>query len=155
MQQLHIPDGDLVDALVGDTEAVVQDADGIHRPGRPASLPAEIEHELHLMLDRLATHPFAAPEAPELAAAGLTEKVLAVAVRNGRLVRVAPGVYLAPAALDEAVLLLAALPQPFTMAQAREALQTTRRVAVPLLELLDRRGHTRRVDTQHREVTGR
>ncbi|MCW2513581.1 MAG: selB, partial [Mycobacterium sp.] len=36
--------------------------------------------------------------------------------------------------------------------QARQALDTTRRVAIPLLELLDGRGWTRRVDAGHREV---
>ena len=47
---------------------------------------------------------------------------------------------------------LARLPQPFTLSEARRALGTTRRVAVPLLEHLDRRGWTRRVDTAHRTV---
>ena len=47
---------------------------------------------------------------------------------------------------------LAALDQPFTLSQARLALSTTRRVAVPLLEHLDGRGWTRRVDGQLREV---
>lgn len=46
----------------------------------------------------------------------------------------------------------AALDQPFTLSQARQALSTTRRVAVPLLEHLDGRGWTRRVDGQLREV---
>jgi selenocysteine-specific elongation factor len=47
---------------------------------------------------------------------------------------------------------LARLPQPFTLSEARQALGTTRRVAVPLLEHLDRRGWTRRVDATHRIV---
>ncbi|UQS28093.1 SelB C-terminal domain-containing protein [Amycolatopsis thermalba] len=34
------------------------------------------------------------------------------------------------------------LPQPFTVSEARRALDTTRRAAVPLLELLDARGIT-------------
>jgi selenocysteine-specific elongation factor len=38
------------------------------------------------------------------------------------------------------------------MSQARTALGTTRRVAVPLLELLDARGLTHRVDPQRREM---
>jgi selenocysteine-specific elongation factor len=38
------------------------------------------------------------------------------------------------------------LPQPFTLSAARQALTTTRRVAVPLLEHLDRLGLTERVD---------
>jgi len=44
------------------------------------------------------------------------------------------------------------LPQPFTTSQARQALGTTRRVAIPLLELLDGRGWTRRLDGSLREV---
>jgi selenocysteine-specific elongation factor len=64
--------------------------------------------------------------------------------------RIARGVYLRPQAVPEAVRLLRALPQPFTMSAAREALGTTRRVAVPLLELLDLRKLTERVDSQRR-----
>ena len=47
---------------------------------------------------------------------------------------------------------LAALPQPFTTSDARKALDSTRRVVIPLLEHLDRRGWTRRLDGSHREV---
>ncbi|WP_407937931.1 SelB domain-containing protein [Mycobacterium interjectum] len=36
------------------------------------------------------------------------------------------------------------MPQPFTVSEARRALSTTRRVAVPLLEQLDARHATRR-----------
>ncbi|WP_206759304.1 SelB domain-containing protein [Acinetobacter baumannii] len=44
------------------------------------------------------------------------------------------------------------LDQPFTTSQARKALDTTRRVAIPLLEHLDSQGKTRRLDGGHREV---
>ncbi|WTU47665.1 SelB C-terminal domain-containing protein [Streptomyces sp. NBC_00057] len=37
---------------------------------------------------------------------------------------------------------LAPLPQPFTVSAGRRTLGTSRRVAVPLFELLDRLGHT-------------
>jgi selenocysteine-specific elongation factor len=47
---------------------------------------------------------------------------------------------------------LAALPQPFTLSEARQTLGTTRRVAVPLLELLDRRRLTQRMDSQLRQI---
>ena len=49
---------------------------------------------------------------------------------------------------------LAALPQPFTTSQARQALGSTRRVVIPLLEHLDGRGWTERLDTDHRRVVG-
>lgn len=48
--------------------------------------------------------------------------------------------------------ILAALPQPCTAAQAKEALMTTRRVAIPLLEHLDRLRWTRRLDASRRKV---
>ena len=43
-----------------------------------------------------------------------------------------------------------ALPQPFTASEARQALDTTRRVVIPLLEHLDRLGYTERVDETRR-----
>jgi selenocysteine-specific elongation factor len=68
------------------------------------------------------------------------------------LLRIADGIVLVPGALEEATRVLATLPQPFTLSEARRALSTTRRVAVPLLELLDRRGATRRLGDDRRIV---
>ncbi|MEV6549770.1 SelB C-terminal domain-containing protein [Streptomyces sp. NPDC051597] len=48
---------------------------------------------------------------------------------------------------------LAALPQPFTLSQTRQALGTTPRVAVPLGELMDQGGLTTRVDPARRRCT--
>jgi selenocysteine-specific elongation factor len=150
--QLELPDPALLDALVPQEPDLVLDGEGVHRRGQKAALPPAVERELGRVLGRLDARPFDAPEVPELEAAGLNEKLLAVATREGRLVRVAAGVYLRPTALDEAVHRLSQLAQPFTMAQARQALDTTRRVAVPLLELLDRSRKTVRVDSQTRRV---
>ena len=93
-----------------------------------------------------------APEAAELAALGLGSRELAAAQRTGRLLRLSGDVVLLPDGPARAMRLLAALPQPFTLSQARVALGTTRRVAVPLLEHTDARGWTRRLDGQLREV---
>lgn len=68
------------------------------------------------------------------------------------MLRLPDGVVLLPTAPALAMRELAALPQPFTTSQARQALGTTRRVAIPLLEHLDARGWTRRVDAGHREI---
>jgi selenocysteine-specific elongation factor len=62
------------------------------------------------------------------------------------------GVYLLPGADQRAVEVLGAEPQPFTVADARRALGTSRRVAVPLLEYLDAHKRTRRVDPSNRIV---
>jgi selenocysteine-specific elongation factor len=149
--RLGLPDAAVLDALV-QASGLVLDFEGVHRRNVEASLPPEIDRALTGVLDRLRLDPFDAPEAPQLSAAGLTEKYLAVATRSGRLLRVAAGVYLHPDAPDEAVHRLAELDQPFTLSQARQALGTTRRVALPLLELLDKTRRTQRVDSQRRSV---
>jgi selenocysteine-specific elongation factor len=120
-------------------------------PGVRASLGAA-ESGLRELEERLAATPFAAPEQPELDAWGLGRAEVAAAVRAGRLLRLDDGVLLRPDAPAQAMRVLAGLSQPFTLSEARQALGTTRRVAVPLLEHLDGRGWTRRVDGSHRQV---
>ena len=102
--------------------------------------------------DKLRLSPFVAPESRELDALGLGSTELAAAARLGRLLRLSDEVVLLPDAPARAMRVLAGLEQPFTMSQARAALGTTRRVAVPLLEHLDARGWTRRVDGSLRQV---
>jgi selenocysteine-specific elongation factor len=104
------------------------------------------------LAERLTREPFAAPEQSELDALGLGRKELTAAVTAGRLLRLPTVVVLLPDAPDRAVRLLSTLPQPFTASAARQALGTSRRVAIPLLEHLDSRGWTRRVDGSLREV---
>jgi selenocysteine-specific elongation factor len=100
----------------------------------------------------LAAEPFAAPEAGDLVAAGLGPRELAAAVREQQLVRIADGVFLAPGVAEEARARLAAIPQPFTLSQARQAWGTSRRVAVPLAEWLDARGVTLRLPDNTRRL---
>jgi selenocysteine-specific elongation factor len=66
--------------------------------------------------------------------------------------RLRDGVVLLPTAPALAMRTLAGLAQPFTTSEARQALGTTRRIAVPLLEHLDSRGWTQRLDAGHRKV---
>jgi selenocysteine-specific elongation factor len=110
------------------------------------------EAGLRAVEERLEGAPFSAPERGDLAALRLGARELAAAQRAGRLLRLADEVVLLPDGPARAMRVLAALPQPFTLSQARQALGTTRRVAVPLLEYLDQRGWTRRIDAAHREV---
>jgi selenocysteine-specific elongation factor len=100
--------------------------------------------------------PFAAPEAARLAELGLGARQLASLVKAGELLRIADGVVLLPDADARAVALLAGLGEEFTLSAARQALGTTRRVAVPLLEHLARTGRTVRTpEGNHRLVGGR
>jgi selenocysteine-specific elongation factor len=80
-----------------------------------------------------------------LADLGADRKATALLVRLGVLVTIAPGGYLGRAALEGAVATLRrSFPdgRPFAASEAREALGTTRRTLIPLLEYLDRTGVT-------------
>ncbi|MFG1995493.1 selenocysteine-specific translation elongation factor [Actinoplanes sp. NPDC048988] len=144
--RLGLPDRILVTALVRPPVVV--------RNGRvvagPTGAPDELVGLVGKAFDGLGA--FAAPEAYDLAALGLGARQVAAAERTGLLLRLTPQVVLRAGAVEEAVRLLAALPQPFTLSEARQALGTTRRVAVPLLELLDRKGHTRRLPDDRRTI---
>jgi selenocysteine-specific elongation factor len=107
-----------------------------------AGLPPAVQRAVDGVRARLAVDPFAAPDAGELAAAGLGPRELAAAVRDEQLVRIAEGVYLLPGIAEVARARLADLDQPFTLSQARQVWGTSRRVAVPLAEWLDARGIT-------------
>jgi len=98
---------------------------------------------------------FVVPTEEELASLGLAAGPIAAAVRAERLVRLAADVVLTARSVDAAVGLLTNLPQPFTAGQAREALHTSRKVVVPLLEHLAREGRTRRDGDAGHRVTGR
>lgn len=147
-QRLGLP-ADLVELAV--RAAGLQLRDGrVCRPDA-AALPAEVDRAVTTLEKELADAPFAAPDAHRLAALGLGTRELAAAVRAGRLCRITAGVVLLPDALEQARQVLGDLPQPFTLSQAKTALRTTRRVAVPLMELLGREGVTERLpDGTHR-----
>jgi selenocysteine-specific elongation factor len=113
--------------------------------GAAGSLPPRIASAIQAVLDDLAADPFAAPDGARLRDLGLDGKALAAAARGGLLLRVADLVVFAPGADREAARVLAGLPQPFTTSQARQALNTSRRVVIPLLEYLDRARVTERL----------
>ncbi len=148
-QQADLPAIELVPQLVDGTGLEL--CDGLVRqPG--TGLPPRVDKAVSTVEEWLAAEPFRAPEADELKDLKLGTQELAAAVRAGRLCRIADGVVLGADALDRAAEVLKALPQPFTVSDARRALGTTRRVAVPLLEQLDARRITRRGDDNTRRV---
>jgi selenocysteine-specific elongation factor len=147
---LALPDESLLDAVARDA-GVEQDGGHIRVAGACDDL-GRAEAAVGELETRLRAEPFRAPEAYELSALHLGVRELAAAERCGRVLRLRDGVVLLPTAPALAMRELARLEQPFTTSQARQALSTTRRVAIPLLEHLDARGWTRRLDAGHREV---
>ena len=149
--QLGLPGRALVEALAG--PALVLRGGSLRPAGAAPALPDQVQAAVAALRGELARQPFAAPEAARLRELGLDTKAVAAAARAGLLLRLAEQVVLAPGADQEAARILAQLPQPFTTAQARQVLGTTRRVAIPLLEYLDRSGATRRLPDDRRVMS--
>jgi selenocysteine-specific elongation factor len=149
-----LPDTRLIEPvlrLAERTDLVVRDGrvSAVARKGTPAALQAALG-SLRADLDAA---PFAAPDADRLAELGLGPRQLAALVRTGELLRVADGVVLLPGADEKALAVLAGLGPEFTLSEARQALGTSRRVAVPLLELLARNGRTARTPSGGHRIT--
>ncbi|QJY44701.1 selenocysteine-specific translation elongation factor [Pseudonocardia broussonetiae] len=140
-----LPDARLLDAVLAAAPGLAHRDGRVARPRAGALAPALVTALERLRAD-LADAPFAAPDAARLAELGLGPRELAALVRAGELLRVADGVVLLAGADDRAVEALSELPGEFTASQARQALGTSRRVVVPLLELLARAGRTVRGD---------
>jgi selenocysteine-specific elongation factor len=150
---LELPDVRLVTALLSPPwqvrSGMIVDAQA------PDTLAPAVRAAVEALQARWGGNGFAVPTEEDLAALGLHTAEIALAARAGRLVRLAPDVVLLPDTVARAVDVLAGLPQPFTVSQAREALGTTRKVVVPLLEHLAGRGRTLRTPDGHHSVTGR
>lgn len=147
---LGLPDAVLLDDVVRDCG--LEFHDGLIRVAGTGGDLGPAEAAVAALESRLAAEPFRAPGADDLTALRLGVRELAAAERAGRLLRLTDSVVLLPSAPALAMRELALLAQPFTATQAKQTLHTTRRVAIPLLEYLDARGWTRRIDNVQREV---
>ncbi len=139
-QRLGLPALDLVAPLLAGTGLEV--AGGLVRhPG--AGLAPEVEKAVRVLEERLAEHPFRAPEADELRELGLGKRELAAAVRLGTADRDRRGRVARPGRRTTG-------PPPSSgpstsrsrFREARRTLDSTRRVMIPLLERLDAAGLT-------------
>lgn len=138
-----MPHPHLLGELAGSVGLVVT-ADAVASPLAPPPGVTDL-------LARLTRDPFDAPSREELAAASPAAAVRDAA-RAGQLLLLPGAVVLGPGAVEEASTRLRRLGQPFTTSEARQALGTSRRVVVPLLEHLDSLGLTRRLNATRREA---
>jgi selenocysteine-specific elongation factor len=120
--------------------------------GLPKRLPERLLDAAATIREDLAEAPFAAPDGNRLRELGLDRRDLAVLAAAGQLLRLDETTVLLPGTDDRAVAVLAGLPQPFTVSDARAALSSTRRVVLPLLAHLDRTGRTQRLTDDRRAV---
>ncbi len=149
---LGLPDLALITALA--RERSLRMVDGRLLPaGR--LLPPPTQRLLDALLEELRADPFQAPGAERISALGLSASALRAAEATGQIHYLDGSLVLLPDTARRALDVLAALPQPFTAADARKALRTSRRVLIPLLEHLDRHGHTVCHEDRSRTVRAR
>ncbi|GAA4355698.1 selenocysteine-specific translation elongation factor [Angustibacter luteus] len=141
--QLHLPSVQVLPQLVRPPLTIAggrvrrEDDDPQRLPGDVGSAVTALVAEL----DR-AGEPVPAASAERLADLGLGRREVAAAVRAGQLVDCGHGVVLTPLARQRAADLLGTLQPGFAVGAVRDVWQTSRRVAVPLLEHLDALGLT-------------
>jgi selenocysteine-specific elongation factor len=149
---LGLPDLGLLAPLLAAARRFEETGGRVRRRGRPVVLRADVATAVAQLAETLRRRPFQAPEQPQLEALGLGARELGAAAAAGAILRLPGDVVLLTDAPGIAVRRLTGLAQPFTMSSARQALETSRRVAVPLLEYLDRTRATERVDGNLRRV---
>jgi selenocysteine-specific elongation factor len=152
VRALQLPDVEVLAALLLASREVSDDRGKVRTRDTAPALRPDLDAAVARLAGALHSQPFAAPDRPQLATLGLGRRELGAAAAAGAILLLPGDIALLPAAAGEAASLLRALDQPFTLSAARQALGTTRRVAVPLLEHLDRIGLTERVDGDRRRV---
>jgi len=151
-EALRLPDRRLVPALAQAAQPVTF-AGGLLTAGtRNAGLPPALTRAIAAVIADLDERPFDAPDATRLGELGLDKRDLAAAARYGALLRISDQIVLAPGADARAAQILAGLDQPFSAADARAALGSTRRTVIPLLEYLDRQRITQRLPDDRRKL---
>lgn len=152
MRALKLEDAQLLTALLRSCPDLDDSGGRVRNRGSAPALRADLAQAVSRLVALLEAAPFAAPERHELLALGLGHRELAAAAAARVVVVLSGDIALLPTAPGIAADRLRQLPQPFTLSAARRALGTTRRIAVPLLEHLDRIGVTERVDGDLRRL---
>lgn len=152
LSALGLPAEELLDVVIektGLSENEGRVVDAAHKVDLGAA-----EERIATIEEWLDSEPFRAPEADEIRDLKLNPKQLAAAEKAGRIIRLGADrdIILLPSAPRLAAQTLAGLEQPFSVSQARKALDTSRRIAIPLLEYMDEHKLTRRGDGGQRTV---
>lgn len=127
---------------------VVAEGPGVRLPEHRVRLDPVQERARAALLAALGAEPFSPPRLSDAAGgAGATPALVKELEATSELVRLGPELAFTASAVEAAADLLRERfggGTPFTAGQGKEALGTSRKYAVPLLEELDRRGVTRR-----------
>ena len=133
----------MLDRLVADGSLV--------RTSTSLALPSHARAErrddplVQRVVEAISLEPAQPPTIRELVAQGIGRDAIDAAIRAGLVVRVAPELVFLPELIDRAREIVAQeSASGITVSAFREALGTSRKYAVPLLEWFDQRGITRR-----------
>jgi selenocysteine-specific elongation factor len=140
-------DPDLADAflerLVG-TGQVARDATVVRLPSHVLSTTGRDDADR--LVEMVRTGEPSPPSVRDLTGSGFSAELIRAVCAEGRLVRISPDIVITPELLAkaEAVVRSNGVPPGITVSTFREALGTSRKYALPILEHFDARGLTRR-----------
>jgi selenocysteine-specific elongation factor len=141
------PDAGLVEAVL---DRLTMDG-LLRRTSTSIALPShqaadrESDPAIQRLLSAIASEPAQPPTINDLVAEGIGRDAIDAAGRAGLVVRVGPDLVFTPTVIERAEAIVAAAGSSgITVSAFREALETSRKYAVPLLEWFDQRGLTRR-----------
>lgn len=138
-------DAGLANALIGD----LAEGGALAREGSTLRLPAHrvtiADAEMERLVAAVAAGGPTPPTVSELQSAGFARGLVDAASRSGALVRIAPDLVLTSAFVERAIAFVRESREGVSVSAVREALGTSRKYAVPLMEHLDRTRVTRRI----------
>ena len=141
---------EVVQALVNDlcSNDFIRARSTIARRTHRSALPPAMEQIAKTIREKLSINPFDSPARKQIAPDSQSQAALRFLLEQGEAIEIAPDVILSRDAFAQMKTTIAAFLQKHdsaTVSQLRQELGTSRRIIVPLLELLDRTGLTRRV----------
>jgi selenocysteine-specific elongation factor len=128
----------LTEAVVGMSPTLDRVGPDVRERGHSATLTKAQEAEWQRAEKRLMEGLTVPPESD----LGVDQEVIALKIRAGELVRIAPGLVYLPSQVEEIEHLLRSCGAEFTVARFRDVSGLTRKYAVPILEWSDREGLT-------------
>lgn len=144
---------DVFDALVSHlcVSGFVRERSAIARRSHRPNLPAQIQAAAEKIRAMLAVKPFDPPARKEIAQGRHLQQALRFLIEQGEVVETGTDVVLSREAFNQmkdAIAAFISKNNPATVSELRQALHTSRRIIVPLLEQLDRERFTRRIGDQ-------
>lgn len=133
----------LLNALAADGE-IVRTETTVRRSSHRVALEERSEDLGRLLRAIGGEHESLPPTVKQLLSSGTPLEVLEAAARARAVIRIAPDLVVAPSLIERATALVREAEAGITVSTLREALGTSRKYAVPLVEWLDREGITRR-----------